>query len=175
MATWSKNASTILSVSLGKHIQAFVDYAGSGGSHAGLTSAKEAWHRYRIALDIIDIGLDLLHEPIRVERVLSALTPAPADAGIEISCRTCGTSQFLSECEVKHDGNDTVYNCKNGCQQLVVISAPGDSPRTGRGYRFGNHVIRNASDLLLRVAGSANKVLIPALPAALVKSRPDTN
>jgi hypothetical protein len=167
-------AQGLLSQKQGKLVQAFMDYAGAGGSHAGASSSDEAHGRYLTGLGLILIGLNLLPELIRVEDVLAVLKRPPTDDQITTSCRTCGAAQKLIECEVRRDGADTVYVCRNGCQVLVVVSAPGDSSWPGRGYRLGDHVIRNASDLLLAVAGATAQVLIPASPAALMKSRPGT-
>ena len=167
-------AKGLFSEKQGKLVQAFMDYAGAAGSHAGASSSDEAHGRYLTGLGLILMGLNLLPELIRVEEVFAVLKPPPADDQVTTSCRTCGTAQKLTECEVRRDGSDTVYLCRNGCQVLVVVSAPGDSPWPGRGYRLGDHVIRNASDLFLAVPGATAQVLIPASPAALMKSRPGT-
>lgn len=167
-------AKGLLSEKQGKLVRAFMDYAGAGGSHAGASSSDEAHGRYLTGMGLILIGLNLLPELVRVEKVLAVLKPPPADDHITTSCRTCGTAQKLTECEVRRDGADTVYVCRNGCQVLVVVSALGDSPWPGRGYRLGDHVIRNASDLFLTIPGAVAQVLIPASPAALMKSRPGT-
>jgi hypothetical protein len=164
----------LLSERQGRLLQAFMDYAGAGGSHAGASSADEAQGRYMAGLGLVLIGLNLIPELVRVQEVLAVLKPPPADDQVTTSCRTCGTKQKLTECELRRDGADTVYICRNGCQSLVVVSAPGDSPWPGRGYRLGDHVIRNAGDLLLAIPGTVNRVLIPASPAALMKGRPGT-
>ena len=161
----------LLSEKQARFVQAFMDYAGASGSHAGTSSPEVAKGRYLAGVGVLLIGLDLLPDLVRVQDVLPA-SSAPADDGRALtSCRTCGTQQTLKECEIRRDGPDTVYVCRNGCQVLVVVSTPGDSPWPGRGYRLGDYVIRNASDLFLTVPGSVAKVLIPASPAALMKSR----
>jgi len=165
-------AEGVLSEKQAKFIQSFMDYAGASGSHAGSSSPDEAKGRYLAGLGILFIGLNLVPELVRLQDVLPP-SNAPADDGrVTTSCRTCGTQQTLQDCELRRDGPDTVYVCRNGCQILVVVSVPGDSPWPGRGYRLGDHVIRNASDLFVTVPGSAARVLIPASPAALMKSRP---
>ncbi len=167
-------AKGLLSDRQGRLVQAFMDYAGASGSHAGTSSPDEAHGRYMTGLGLILIGLNLLPELVRVGEVFSVLKPPPADDQITTSSRTCGSSQKLTECEVRREGADTVYTCRNACQVLVVVSVPGGSPWPGRGYRVGNHVIRNASDLFLAIPGAVAQVLIPASPAALMKSRPGT-
>ncbi len=162
----------LLSAKQGRLVQSFIDYAGAGGSHAGASSSDEAHGRFLAALGLMLIALDLLPELVRVEDVFAKLKPPPADDQVTTSCRTCGTAQKLTECEVRRDGSDTVYVCRNGCQVLVVVGAPGDSPWPGRGYRLGDHVIRNAGDLFLALPGATAQVLIPASPAALMKTRP---
>jgi len=162
----------ILTEKQARFIQSFMDYAGAAGSHAGASSPDEATGRYLTALGIAVIGLDLIPELVRVQDVLPPSGAPMSDGQINTSCRTCSTQQTLAECEVRRDGPDTVYTCKNGCQVLVVIGAPGDSPWPGRGFRLKDNVIRNASDLFITFAGSPAKVLIPASPAALMKSRP---
>lgn len=164
-------AQGLLSEKQGRLVQAFMDYAGAGGSHAGASSADEAHGRYLAGLGLILIGLNLLPELVRVEEVFAVLKPPPGDDQITTSCRTCGTVQKLTDCEVRRDGADTVYVRRNGCQVIVVVSVPGDSPWPGRGYRLGDHVIRNASDLFLTIPGTPTQVLIPASPAALMKAR----
>ncbi len=84
----------------------------------------------------------------------------------ETSCPTCGTAQNLSQATLSLDHDDTLYTCRNGCQTIVVVSRRGLVGWPGRGYRIGDYVIRNASDL--RFA----HVLVPASRAALMKSRP---
>lgn len=164
----------LLSDKQSKLIQAFMDYAGAAGSHAGTSGSDDTHGRYLAGIGLVLIGLSLLPELTTVAQVFAALNPAPADNQLTTSCRTCGTDQNLTECELRRDGLDTVYVCRNGCQILVVVSAPGDSPWPGRGYRLGDHVIRNASDLFLAIPGSVTRVLIPASPAALMKARPAT-
>jgi hypothetical protein len=161
----------ILSPKKGRFIQSFMDLAGESGSHAGASSSEESRGKFLAAVGLMYIGLDLIPDVVTVEAVLGRLDPPPKDDQISTVCRTCGVSQRLSECESWRDGEDTVYVCKNGCQTLVVIGKPGDSPWAGRGYRLGNHVIRNAGDLEIHVS-DASVVVMPASPAALMKKRP---
>jgi hypothetical protein len=157
-------------------VEAFFDVASGSGSHAGTSREEVARGRLSLALGLAYVGLALLPGLVRVEDVMRNQRVAPpggrppTDAEMHTSCPTCGETQHLSETEVRRDVHDTVYLCRNGCQIIVVVSEPGDSPWPGRGYRLGDHVIRNAADLFLPVG--MNKVLIPASPAALMKRRP---
>lgn len=166
--------------------KAFMDLAGSSGSHAGVSNEDEARGRILAGAGIAYLALGLIPELTRVEDIVGEKLSAPegsrlpTDAEIRTECPACGQAQFLSEAEVHRDGEDTVYTCRNGCQTIVVISKPGQSPWPGRGYRIGEHVIRNARNILLPVIAAAGAsfinppaVLIPASPAALMKRRPD--
>ena len=96
-----------------------------------------------------------------------------SDANFQTECPTCKTRQHLSEAPITLDSDDTVYSCKNGCQPIAVISRPGIVAWPGRGYRLGTHVIRNAADIFVSIAGMAVPVLIPASQAALMKGHPN--
>lgn len=98
--------------------------------------------------------------------------PNFSDADFETKCPTCKAKQRLSEAALSLDGDDTIYTCRNGCQPIVVISRPGIVVWPGRGYRLGSHVVRNASDIVISISNVANRVLVPASPAALMKNRP---
>lgn len=154
-------------------VQHFIDVAGGKGAHAGTSTEDEARGRFLAGLGICYIALAAIPEVVRVEHVLQKQlttrpgTHLPTDRDIRTSCPSCGEEQTLGEAELRRNGTDTLYTCKNGCQVIVVVGLPGSSPWPGRGYRLGNHVIRNARDLYLPVIGSAGTVLIPASPAAL--------
>jgi hypothetical protein len=168
--------SNILAEREGKLVQTFIDVAGGAGAHAGTSTEDEARGRFLAGLGICYLGLALIPEVIRVQDVLAAKLTAPpgrslpTDAEIRARCPTCGEEQFLSEAPVARDNQDTVYTCRNGCQPIVVIGSPGDSPWPGRGYNIGGHVVRNACDLILAPASRGGQVLIPASPAALKKT-----
>jgi hypothetical protein len=160
-----------------RFLQAFMDWAGEKGAHAGLSSPAETASRRLIALAIAARGLALLPDLVRVEDVLAAtLTPPPGtqlprDREAETICPTCRATQNLEEADARRDGDETVYYCKNGCQPIVVVGLPGDSVWPGRGFRLGPHVIRNAADLLLKGSGMSGTLLMPASPAALMRKR----
>ncbi len=86
------------------------------------------------------------------------------DAMITTNCPTCGEEQLLSEASISLMGDETVYECKNGCQIIAVVSRPGIEAWQGRGYRLNDYVVRNARDMVLNIGRG---VLMPASPAAL--------
>ncbi len=171
-------AQGVLTERQGKFLQAFMDLAGERGSHAGISSSEEAESRRLVTFGMAKLGLLLLPELVRVEDVLATQLRARAgtkmarDSEILTSCPTCKETQNLGQAEVRRDGEETVYRCKNGCQTIVVIGLPGDSPWPGRGYRLGSRVVRNASDLRIPVIGVEGGLLIPASPSALMKKQP---
>jgi hypothetical protein len=132
-----------------------------------------------LSIAVAFIGLSLVHALVRVEDVLASSLKSPVvgwriakDAELLTSCPTCKEDQFLDEGTVSRDNEETVYECKNGCQVIVVVGKPGDSPWPGRGYRLEDHVIRNAQEIRMPVLGTGGTVLIPASPAALMKKQP---
>jgi len=104
-------------------------------------------------MGIAYIGLGLIPELARVEDVLVGQLKAPqgtylpTDKEIYTTCLTCNTQQTLSQAQIVREGQKTVYICQHGCQDIVIVGEPGDVPWEGRGYRLGEHVIRNAQDL----------------------------
>ena len=160
-------------------VQDFIDVAGGAGSHAGVSNSDEARGRLLAAAGIAYIGLALIPDLVRVEDVISERLEAapgtrlPVDAEIDARCPTCGETQKLAEATLTRDGDDTVYECKNGCQPIVVVSPPDAIAWPGRGYRIGDLVIRNASELSLPMRGEEGirgVLKIPASPAALMKN-----
>jgi hypothetical protein len=110
--------------------------------------------------------------PQNLTRVSQILPPgdqskARTDAWIQAQCPVCSAMQRLSEAHVQHVGSKTVYTCKAGCCTLVIVGDPEARAWPGRGFRLGDYLLRNAVDLLIDVANTANKVKIPASPAAL--------
>lgn len=94
------------------------------------------------------------------------------DSMIETSCPTCKTTQLLSEAPIKLKGDETTYECKNGCQVILVVGRPRAQAWQGRGYRLKDYVIRNARDLFLKVNPNGPAVLIPESPSALMAQQP---
>jgi predicted RNA-binding Zn-ribbon protein involved in translation (DUF1610 family) len=89
------------------------------------------------------------------------------DSQIHTSCPACGEAQVLSQAKIAEDGEETVYRCRAGCQPLLIISKPESKGMPGRGFRLGNFLIRNVTDLI--IPGTTGDVLIPASSAALVR------
>lgn len=155
--------------------------SGERGSHAGISDPEHAAAVRLLGFGVARIALALIPDLVRVEDVFATqLRPPyggalPADRHIQTSCPSCEQPQTLAEAEVTSHGEGTVYVCKNGCQPIVVVGAPGDTPWPGRGYRLGDHVIRNARDLdcVLPLAPGSAIIKIPASPAALMKRRAD--
>jgi len=94
------------------------------------------------------------------------------DSMMETSCPSCGEKQLLSEAFLCLKGEDTVYECKNGCQIIVVVGRPGLNAWKGRGYRLKDFVLRNTKDITLKLSPGGQDVLIPASSAALMKQQP---
>ena len=160
-------------------VQEFMAVAGGAGSHAGVSNAEESLGRFLAGIGIAYLGVALVPELVRVEDVVIGQLKAPpgtrlpTDKEIHTSCPTCSAKQTLSQASLSRQGHETVYTCMNGCHPIAIVGEPGDRPWTGRGYRLGPHVIRNAQDMYLPVG--AAQVLIPASKAALMKERPSVS
>ncbi|WP_204376188.1 toll/interleukin-1 receptor domain-containing protein [Hymenobacter coccineus] len=96
------------------------------------------------------------------------------DKDFTTQCPTCQIKQNLSDSVVSLDNDDTIYTCKNGCQPLVIISRPGIVAWPGRGYKLGNHVVRNAQDLLIKANSTGAALSLLASKAALMKKKPNS-
>lgn len=90
------------------------------------------------------------------------------DSTMETICPICSTKQRLSEARVQLSGDETTYECKNGCQIILVVGEPGETPWMGRGYRLKDYVIRNVSDLHVQPIPGSGVVFFPACPDAVV-------
>ncbi len=163
-----------------KLVQQFMGVAGAAGSHPGRSNEDEAKGRFLVGLGIAYLGLSLIPELRRVEDIVVAKLQAPSgaklpsDAEMRTECPTCGETQTLGDADVRRDGSETVYWCRNGCQIMVVVSTPENVAWQGRGYRLGDFVIRNARDLFLPLIGVDGEVRIPASPAALMREKPNS-
>jgi len=159
-------------------VQEFMAVAGGAGAHAGVSNADESLGRFLAGLGIAFLALSLVPELVRVEDVLVGQLTAsrgarlPTDQEINTSCPTCGAKQTLSQATISRQGKETIYTCRNGCQQIVAVGEPGEVAWEGRGYRLGPHVIRNANDMFLPMIGTERELLIPASKAALMKEQP---
>jgi hypothetical protein len=103
---------------------------------------------------------------IRVQAILAysgMQTPVPFDdERIFATCTRCGEAQALGDCDIRLEAEHTHYLCKNGCQDLVIVSPAGmaSAPLPRGGYRFGGYVLRNAVDIQMWAAG--NYIKFPA-------------
>jgi hypothetical protein len=83
------------------------------------------------------------------------------------TCPTCERSQRLDGASVDQtDPHEVVYSCRFGCGPVLIVSAPGTAPWEGRGYRMGDWVVRNPTDLFFQPSGAQVPVKLPASPAA---------
>jgi len=94
------------------------------------------------------------------------------DSDMTTACPACGTTQLLSEAVLSLDEGETVYTCRNGCQPMVVVGRPGVVAWQGRGYRLGDHVVRNVRDIIIKTEDIGKAIVINASKAALMKKRP---
>jgi len=98
-------------------------------------------------------------------------SPQPIqDSHYRTKCLTCGAAQSLDQARVSDDesGFNTTYICKSGCGPILIISDWTErNPQEGAGYRIGNWVVRNPSDLFFIQPGLSSPVLFPASSAAL--------
>ena len=96
----------------------------------------------------------------------------PSDNNITTTCETCGEAQSLAEADFADEGGEAVYVCRNGCQPILIVGAPGERPWPGRGYRIRAFTLRNPADLFIWLIDPMGNrvgpaVQLPASPAAL--------
>ncbi len=83
-------------------------------------------------------------------------------------CPTCERSQRLDETSVERtEQHDVTYSCMFGCGPILMVSVPGVAAWQGRGYRLGDWVVRNPTDLFFQPPGAHVPVKLPASPTAL--------
>jgi pimeloyl-ACP methyl ester carboxylesterase len=118
------------------------------------------------------------YDIVKVEDVFAKQSIGPKggrpikDSDMKTQCPACGVEQLLSEAILSQDDGDTIYTCKNGCQAMVVVGRPGNVAWPGRGYRLGDHVIRNVRDVIVKTEDMRVALLMGARGAALMKKRP---
>jgi hypothetical protein len=95
------------------------------------------------------------------------------DKDMTTECPACGQSQCLDKASLSLDKDETIYTCVNGCQPIVVVGRPGIVAWPGRGYRLGDHVIRNVKNILVKTKDMAVPMVLDARQAALMKARPE--
>lgn len=119
----------------------------------------------------------IVYEIVRVEDVFAKQQLGPKggrpirDSDMRTKCPACASEQLLSEAPLSLNGDETVYTCKHGCQPLVIVGRPGIVAWPGRGYRLGDHVIRNVRDVLVKTEDMAKTLVLDAREAALMKRR----
>jgi len=139
---------------------------------------------------IIDLIVEKIHqynrdngityEIVKVEKVFKKQTIGVkggrriTDKDMTTECPACGEQQLLTEACLSLDEDDTIYTCKNGRQPIVVVSRPGIVVWPGRGYRLGEHVIRNTRDIYVKTEDMGVPMVIIESKAALKKSRPNS-
>lgn len=169
----------VLSERDAKLVQAFMDAAGASGSHAGSSSEDEAHGRFHAGVGIALVGLSLMPELTRVEDVIRLNltfpppTRPPTDAEITTKCPSCGTGQSLSEARIyRNPSGETAYECKHGCQSMVIVGASRAARIPNRGSRLGDHVIRNAGEMRLPMIGGLRRteILVPPMANALIRT-----
>lgn len=157
----------------------FFKLAGENGAHAGKSDEFQS-------LSNIHIGLGIMMRMIRLFSIEVTVSKAYELAGINLNgyyfkekdfvteCPTCLEEQFINECKVYITDGDTIYECKNGCQQIIIVAkfVEGTEAMESRGARLKDYVIRNAKDMIVTIPNTANKVLIPASKNAFRKSHP---
>jgi hypothetical protein len=122
----------------------------------------------------------ITYELVRVEDVFAKQGIVPKggrpikDSDMTTTCPACGTVQRLSDATLSLDHDETVYMCRNGCQPMVVIGRPGVVAWPGRGYRLGNHVVKNVRDILVKTEDMHAPMILNAGEAALMKLRPQS-
>lgn len=94
------------------------------------------------------------------------------DSDMTTTCPACETVQRLSDASLSFADNETIYTCINGCQPIVIIGRPGIISWPGRGYRLGDHVIRNVSDIILKTKDMIVPMKLSARKAALMRAKP---
>jgi hypothetical protein len=102
--------------------------------------------------------------------VLSAAVgrPGVSEADIRTTCPSCGRAQRLDEAlYLDEDRFEAFYRCATCTEPILVVSSPTVVPWEGRGTRIRDWMIRNPSDMFIRVHQAADETRIPAAPHAL--------
>lgn len=84
------------------------------------------------------------------------------------TCSSCEREVRLHKATVEQtDPLETIYRCPQCGGVILIISTPGVVAWEGRGYRWGDWMVRNPSDLYFQGLGMEGTVLTPASPHAL--------
>src|SRR5215204_2980810 len=99
---------------------------------------------------------------------MADLEPPPTEDLLETTCPRCEARQALRDATVEaKEELETVYRCHACGAVLLIVSTPGVVPWQGRGYRLGDWMLRNPTDLYMFSTGRVGGVRIPASPHAL--------
>lgn len=151
----------------------FMKLAHTKGAHPGLSNESETTSRWYACLSLGIVGISLFPNIVTISDVFkNAGIKNPngnqtfSDEMFGGTCPTCEESQFLSLCTISEENGETHYKCKNGCQDVLVISKTQKYAK-GRGYFLKDYVLRNAHDILIFVPGGPIK--LNKSPGALKK------
>jgi hypothetical protein len=154
----------------------FFKLAGENGSHPGKSNEAQSLSNIYIGLGIMWRMLRLLPNEVTVVKAfeLAGIGEKADDLtkwNFVTECPTCLEKQSINECKTYVIGRDTIHECKNGCQQIVLVAKfmEGNKPIEQRGYRLKDYVIRNAKDIVITIPGASKKLLIPASKNAFRK------
>lgn len=151
----------------------FMKITHTKGSHPGLSNESETLSRWFACLSFAIFGLSLLPKIVTISDVfIYAKIQIPnvdkiSDCIFGLTCPTCEEQQFLSLCTIFEENGETHYQCKNACQDLLIIGKPVEKPIKGRGYRLNEYVLRNANDLNIYTTGGIVQLI--KSPSALKK------
>jgi len=91
-----------------------------------------------------------------------------SEPDIRTSCPHCGQMQRLDQAlRLDADWFEVVYRCASCTDPILVVSTAGALPWEGRGLEVGLWMIRNPTELFVRVHSFTDERWIPAAPSAL--------
>jgi hypothetical protein len=84
------------------------------------------------------------------------------------TCPHCDTRQTLAEATVEGKHEFETFYCCCACNAVIlVVSTRPTLTREGRGYRLGDWLVRNPTDLYFLPPGRGGEVRFPASAHAL--------
>jgi hypothetical protein len=173
----------------GALLKATIEVLHGEGAHAGRLDPNSSVARLFVCAGVVHSSIALVPRLPTVHEVLKLApinTPAghrlPTDAEMRTSCPSCNHHQSLADATLRRGDEYSEYVCVNGCQVILIIGRPGESPWEGRGYRLGDYVIRNAKDVIVPIIpvdfidpggiSALKGIVINASPAALMRRQP---
>jgi predicted RNA-binding Zn-ribbon protein involved in translation (DUF1610 family) len=95
-------------------------------------------------------------------------SPIVREADMWTDCPACGATVHLNDATVDQtDPLEVTYSCPECGEVMLIVSTPGVTAWEGRGYRMGDWMIRNPSDLYHQGRTMVGPALYPASPHAL--------